>query len=132
MLKKISLNPKQLFLIDGFGAVISAVCYFLVLANFERFFGLPQREVYYLGFLAIIYAAYSFICYIKDLEHWQPFMKVIAMANLLHCFITIGLVIYYYQQITIWGMLYFIGELIIVIPLATLELKTSSGESQLV
>ena len=108
--------------------MLSATLYILVLANLYSVFGIPITELYFLGVLAVIYATYSFTCYIKDLNHWEPFMKAIAIANLFHCCLTIGLIIYYFEQITIWGMLYFIGEMIIVIPLAILELKTASDE----
>ena len=132
IINEIQGNSKKLFLIDGLGAMFSATLYTLVLANFYSFFGIPIKELYFLGFLAVIYATYSFTCYIKDLNHWQSFMKAIAIANLFHCCLTIGLLIYYYQQITMWGMLYFIGEFMIVIPLAILELKTSSAESPII
>jgi hypothetical protein len=54
---------------------------------------------------------------------WQIFLKIIAFANLFYCFITFGLVIYYFNSITILGIMYFIIEKIIVIPLAVFELK---------
>jgi len=126
----INVKPKALFLVDCLGALLSAILYLLVLANYNDFFGLPAKELNYLGFLAIIYTIYSFTCYAIYLNFWQPFMKAIAIANLVHCCITIFLIFYYAQQITIWGILYFAGELIIVIPLAIWELKIATRKSQ--
>ena len=52
--------------------------------------------------------------------------KVIAMANLIHCFITIGLVFYFYHKLTILGLTYFLIELIIVFGVIIIELKAAS------
>ncbi len=125
-LKRIALNPKRLFLIDSLGALLSAILYSAVLARFESIFGMPQNVLYGLSFLAGAYAIYSCICYFSNLEKWRPYLKIIAIANLLHCCLTIGLVFSCYQKLTILGLCYFAGELIIVMSLAVVELKTIS------
>ncbi len=124
--KSIEDNPIKLFLIDGLGALLSGTLYIGLLANFQSFFGMPLREIYILTVLAAIYAVYSFSCYFLKVDRWPIFLKAIAIANLLHCCLTIGLIIYFKEVITIWGVLYFIGELIIVVPLALFEWRTAS------
>lgn len=126
-LRIIKQEPKKLFLVDGYGAVLSAFLYMAILANFESVFGMPQEELHFLGFLAGVYAVYSFSCYLMKVNNWQFFMKIISIANISHCFITVGLVIYYSQIITAWGILYFVGEIFIVLPLALLEWNTASN-----
>lgn len=128
ILEKINRKPKILFLVDGYGALLSSLLYIAVLANFEEVFGMPRVEVYVLSFLAGLYAIYSFSCYHLKLKNWPLFMKVIAIANLLHCCLTIGLVIYYFDIITILGLIYFAGEVIIVVALAKLEYKTAASQ----
>jgi len=62
-ISRIIQEPTRLFLIDGYGALLSAFLYMVVLVNFESAFGMPQRELHFLGFLAGVYAVYSFSCY---------------------------------------------------------------------
>lgn len=126
MINKLILGPKKLFLIDCLGALISAFLLGVVLVLFEEFIGMPKEVLYYLALIACIFAVYSFFCYFHFPNNWQPFMKAIAIANLLYCLTTIGLVIYFYSQLTTLGAMYFLGELAIIIALISLELKTAS------
>ncbi len=126
ILKKIALNPRRIFLIDNLGALLSAILYSAVLARLESTFGMPQNVLYGLSFLACAYAIYSCTYYFANSKKWRPYLKIIAIANLLHCCLTVGLVFSYYQKLTILGMCYFAGELIIVMGLAVVELKTIS------
>ena len=60
------------------------------------------------------------------MENWKPYMKIIAVANLMYVCLTAGLIVYLYQKLTILGLTYFVLEIIVVIILAILELKTAS------
>ncbi len=122
------LKPRRLFLIDSLGAMLSAVLYGGLLAQFQSTFGLPADIAYGLAVAAGAFAIYSGICYLLNLKKWQPYLKVIAVANLLHCGFTIGLAGIYYQEITLLGILYFSGEWLIVISLALVEWRTASGK----
>jgi hypothetical protein len=77
-----SINPKKLFLIDSLGGLVSAFMLGVVLARFEDTFGMPPMVLYVLAFLASLFFAYSFFCFIHVTEHWRSYMKVIAVANL--------------------------------------------------
>ena len=50
-------------------------------------------------------------------------MRAIAIANLLYCGLTLGLVIYLHRELTPLGMLYFGSEIVIIVGLAIVELK---------
>lgn len=126
ILKKAAADSRKLFLIDSLGALLSALLYGVVLANLESVFGMPPKILYGLSFMAGLYAIYSGICYFLNLKNWQPFLKIIALANLFHCHLTIGLVFFHFQKITLLGLLYFVGELILVVSLAIIEWKTAS------
>ena len=110
---KMVLNPKRLFLIDFFGAVLSAFLLGIVLVKLESIIGMPSNVLYILAILACGFAVYSFLCYLFVKENWQPFLKIIAIINLSYCLVTMGLVIYFYQEITTLGHIYFILEMII-------------------
>lgn len=119
-------NPNKLFLTDSIGALLSALLLGLLLARLEDTFGMPQKVLYFLSCVAFIFSIYSFSCYLRKIENWRPYLKLIAMANLVYCCITIGLVIYFYQKLTLLGLVYFFAELIVVVILILIELKTAA------
>ncbi|MFT4973000.1 MAG: hypothetical protein ACI9XO_004416 [Paraglaciecola sp.] len=120
-------NPKQLFLIDGFGAILSAFLLGIVLVHFENCFGMPVKALYFLAILPCFFAIYDFICFFKAGENWQPYLRIIAFANLIYCVISIGFVVNFYELLTDLGKLYFLLELIIVLLLVLVELKTATN-----
>lgn len=120
------INPTRLFLIDSLGALLSALMLGLVLANLENVFGIPPGVLYFLAFIACIFFVYSFLCFKGNIENWRPYMKLIAIANLLYCCLTIGVIIYIPQKPTALGLLYFVLEIFAVTILATIELKVAS------
>jgi hypothetical protein len=122
-----NINPKKLFLIDSIGALLSAILLGLVLARFENIFGMPPKTLYALSFIACIFSIYSFLCFSGKIENWRPYLKIIAIANLLYCLLTIGLIIYFYQKLTVLGLIYFVLEIIIITILAMIELKTAAN-----
>ncbi|MEM9548197.1 MAG: hypothetical protein AAGA77_19605 [Bacteroidota bacterium] len=116
-------NPYSIFLIDGYGALLSMFLYLALLATYSGFFGMPRLTFISLGLLAALYAVYSFSCYLIKVKNWSSYLRVIAIANLLHCLLTCVLIIYYWRMVTIWGVFYFVGEILIVTALAMYELK---------
>lgn len=126
LLDEISLNPRRLFLIDSLGALLSTLLYLFVLAKMVGVFGMPQKVIYPLAVLAGVYTIYSGLCYWLKPKNWRPFLKVIALANLLHCGLTFCLLFIYQQELTALGVVYFLGEIIIVVCLAIIELRVAS------
>ena len=124
--QNIQISPKQLFLIDSFGALVSAFMLGIVLVEFNDWFKMPIRELYILGGLAVVFAVYSFLNYTFFSENWRSFMKIIAIVNLLYCVLTMSLVIYHLETMSILGIIYFILESIIIIILARIELKMTA------
>jgi len=121
-----SLNPKQLFLIDGFGAILSAFLLGFVLVKLERVFGIPRTTLYFLALLPCFFAAFDFYCYRWIKTDMGTFLKAIAYINLLYCGLSMGLAIYHHSKITYWGWAYILLEILIVAYLAILELKTAN------
>ena len=119
-------NPKKLFLIDGSGALLTAFLLGVVLTRFEANFGMPRKVLYPLSTMACLYAAYSMGCYFWVGRNWRPFLKAIALANLIYCCLTIGLVIFFYQSLTMLGFTYFVGELLVIGGLIYVELLAVS------
>lgn len=118
-----TLNTKTLFIIDGLGALLSAFLLGVVLVQLKHLFGMPKETLYFLAFLPCLFALYDLICYLKVQENDLFFLKGIALANLSYCCLSLVLVIQHYPQLTNLGFAYFILELIIVLILASIQLK---------
>lgn len=111
----------KLFLVDGVGALVTATLLLAVLARFESTFGMPVRIIYLLAALACVFAAYSLTCHFTLRGDWRPFLKAIAAANIAYCLITLALLILFRNEITVFGVIYFVGEIFMVAALAAYE-----------
>ena len=123
IIKRLIRNPKTLFLVDSLGALVTALILFAILKNCYNYFGMPQTLLAYLSMIAVVFCLYSMSCFILVKDNWQPFLRVISYANLLYCCLTLSLLVYYYQSITIFDVTYFIAEIISVCGLVFIELK---------
>ncbi len=115
--------PRKIFLVDGAGALISALMLGAVLAPLHPFTGLPSTTLYLLSAVAVVFAAYSFTCYFRIKDQWRPYLLVIAVANILYGLFTAGLLIRFSSSLTMPGMIYFIGELLVIGSLVCLEIS---------
>lgn len=116
-----SISPSQFFLIDGFGAAISAILLGLVLPRYHLYVGMPLEALYFLAAWPILFAAYDFICYWSVSKNWRPFLRTISIANIAYCLLSVSLLVLHADQLTALGWIYFAGELVIVATLAYLE-----------
>lgn len=117
------LPSKNLFLIDGLGALLSAFLLGIVLVYFESSFGMPRAGLYFLSGIACILATFSLTNYFLIKETRKLYLKLIGYANLLYCCLTLALTLYFYHEITVLGVIYFLGELSIIVTLAAVELR---------
>jgi hypothetical protein len=125
-----TFKPKTFFIIDGLGALLSAFLLGVVLVQFESIFGMPKETLYILAFLPCLFALYDLVCYLKVKKNELLFLRGIAMANLFYCCLSVGFVLSDYAELTNLGLAYFIVELIVVLILAGIQLKTSFNESK--
>lgn len=114
---------KRLFLIDALGAVATAMMLGLVLTQFESAFGMPRRVLVPLALVAVGFAAYSLSCFVR--ASGPAFLLGIATANTLYCVVTLSLVIYLRASLTWLGVAYFLGEIVIVMALVTVEVRAA-------
>ncbi|APG64146.1 hypothetical protein LPB136_01650 [Tenacibaculum todarodis] len=121
---------KKFFLIDGFGAILSALLLGLVLTKLETYFGIPKPTLYLLATLPCLFAIYDFYCYFKISRDLGKFLKAIAIINLLYCCLSIAFTIYHHNLITTLGWLYIIVESIIVTTIAFIELRAVKNHRQ--
>jgi hypothetical protein len=118
-------NKYYIFLVDGLGASISTLFLF-VLASFESVFGMPKDILFQLIPVTGLFAVYSFSCYILKPQQWRRFLKGIAVANLLYCCVSLGLIYFFFDKLTWLGVLYFLSEKMVLLALSWFELRLSN------
>ena len=116
----------MLFLIDSLGAMLTAFFLFIVLRNFNEYFGMPQTILIYLSVIAAIFCIFSTACFFFLKDNWIPFIRAIGIANFLYCILTVGLLIIYFPILTIIGITYFLVEIAIICVLVYIELKAAT------
>ena len=121
---------KKLFLLDAAGALLSAFLLGVVLVRLESFFGIPRSTLYFLAALPVVFAMYDFYCYYKVEGSLEKYLKGIAVVNLFYCGISLLLALYHIEYITIYGWVYIIVEIIIVMALALYELKVANAQTK--
>lgn len=124
MLEKIS--ARKLFLLDSAGALLTAVLTGFVLVSMQSIFGMPRKPLLFLSSIAFMFSVYSLLCYFFVRKWPAPFLKMIAFMNFLYCCLTLALVVYHRDLVTIWGWLYFLGEAVVIISLVMLERRKAS------
>lgn len=125
-LHQLNSNPKNLFLVDAIGALLSAFLLGIVLVQFESFFGIPRETLYILAIIPCFFSGYDLMCYFRINKNLSPFLKGIAYANILYCGISLAFAFYHYHEITIWGWCYILSEVVIVLILAGIEIKVGN------
>lgn len=124
-----TIHPKQLFLIDAIGGLMTASLLFFLLARLEHVFGMPEKPLIVLSIIALAYVSYSFSCYCFVKHNWRPFLLIIAIANALYCVATAILIQQYSGQLTLPGFTYFIAEMAIICILVVVEIRVAQTGS---
>jgi hypothetical protein len=120
-------KPKILFLADSLGAMLTAFCLFVVLRNFNEYVGMPVTILTWLSVIAACFCIYSITCFLFVKQRWATFIKGIAMANLVYCILTTGLLLIYYPLLTTIGIVYFLTEIAIICVLVYIELTVAAA-----
>ena len=120
-LKNLNSKPRALFIIDGFGALVSAFFIGFVLVKFQPFIGLSKSTLYFLAVFPTILIVYNVYCYFRNPIKVLVCLKIIAFLNLFYCFLSIAIILYNYNSITKLGLFYFGLEILVLLLLFRLE-----------
>jgi hypothetical protein len=123
----VDLKPKEFFVVDGFGAILSAFLLGVVLVKMESVFGIPSSTLHFLATLPVLFAIYDLYCFSQLDDKLGHLLMGIAVINLLYCCLSIGFAFYHFQTITVFGWAYIIIEILIVTIIAIFELKTAKS-----
>lgn len=118
-----------MFIIDGIGAMLTAALLMFLLGNLNEYFGVPATTLTYLAVIAAAFCIYSFTCFFVGRKNPPPFIRTIAIANLLYCLLTLVILITRFSEITTLGIAYFVGEMGIICVLVYTELAVASSIS---
>jgi hypothetical protein len=130
-IEKIQSKPKTIFLLDGLGALLTAVLLLFILSPFDIYFGMPRAILTVLSLTAFLFAFYSFFSFTISKPNIQKLLKPIILANSIYCLTTLGLVFFFLDRLTTLGMIYFIGEISIIFGLIYIEVKILKTKQQL-
>lgn len=122
-LKK-AYSPKTLLLFDGFGALVSAFFLGVLLVQFQSYVGMPTDVLYSLASLALLYALFGLSAFLFIKKGWSGYLKIVVIANLIHCAITVGFLITYRQDLLLFGWIYFVLEIVIILLIVSVELRS--------
>lgn len=127
-LKEQLKDPKRLFQLDGFGALLSMFMLGFVLVEMQWFFGIPKSTLYLLAAIPFFFGLYDAYCFIYVKKTFAPYLKAIAIANTLYCAFPIGAAIHHRQVITKFGWIYIILEIIIIMGLVSLQWQSANNQ----
>lgn len=118
-------KQKTIFLIDSLGAILTSFFLFVIMRQFNEYFGMPETILTSLSILAICFSIYSMACFLFLKGSPTPFIRIIGIANLLYCSLTILLLIKHFALLTIIGTIYFLIEIVIILGLSYIELHVA-------
>ena len=121
---KINLSIQKIFLLDALGAATTAIIILFILKPNQIFIGLPEQILGTLGTIALLFSVYSFGCFFVKTSKTnaaQLLLKIIAIANMIYCGLTISLICIYRFDISMLGTAYFIGEVVVILSLVLVE-----------
>lgn len=121
----LSINHKNIFLVDAIGALLSLLGLIAIKLFFDGF-GMPLSVVKALLFFPLVYFVFSFCCFIVKPKSQKLLLFTIAIANFLYAVITSILISQNYTSITTIGLCYFILEIIILLFIVATEIKLAT------
>jgi len=125
LINKALQNPKKLFLVDAFGAGITAILLGIVLPHFEPLFGIPKSVLHFLALVPISFIIYDLFGYSSKNKTIGLWLKGIAFLNISYCIISLVCALLNQNEITFWGWYYIISEVLIILLLVIIELKVA-------
>lgn len=118
-------QPKKLLLLDAMGAFITATFIGVVMRNHIDIFGLPPQEAVVMTFIAYSFFCFSGICYLLVQNKQYKYIYIIASANSLYILLSFFIFLNHFKDLTPFGIVYLISEIVTIILLVTLEFSVA-------
>ena len=124
------MTPKNMLLVDGLGACLSAVCLGGVLPALQAHVGMPKGVLFLLAAIAALFALNSLLAHRFAGRHAATWLRGVLAANLLYCVLTGSLLAIHRSELTPLGVAYFVAEILIVLGLAGAERASLRAEER--
>lgn len=125
LIERLVRSPRTLFLVDGVGALVTALLVGVVLPMLGEHIGTPRPVLRALAVAAAVFAAYSLTCAATRPTRWPGYLRGIALANAGYCLVTAAVLFRFAAALHVLDWLYFVGEIVVVGALVTLELRVA-------
>ncbi len=122
---------KKILLLDSFGALLTAIN-LLVIPLFEKYTGIPRDITLLLVPLPFLYSIFSFLSYKFGNHYWRSLLKMIAIANLFYCCLTMYVTWINFDTLKILGITYFSIEISVIVILVIFEFRIALHKKELV
>ena len=121
ILHKADLKPDTLFVLDGLGALISALFLGFILVRFEHIVGIPATTLYFLAVFPLFFFFFDLYCLKRNEKSTGKLLTVLAFFNFGYCLISLSFAIYHRASLSAYGWIYISVELVILLVLARVE-----------
>lgn len=118
------INKRNIFLIDGTGAVISSIFLAVILPLLQTYIGTSFNILFLLVGIAVTFSAYSLSSYKYSNYLNKNRLKIIIFGNLSYVILASYLIFIMTTHTTFFGRLYFVLEILIIIFLVIIEIHT--------
>jgi hypothetical protein len=123
-------NPRKIFLIDLAGACFSFIIVAFIVGIWPQLFGITIPVIKTMMALAFIFGMYSYKCYNSKTINWRNHLAVLAFANMLYILFIMIVLFIKATELTGLGVLYLIGEMVIIGILVRVEMRLIKEVSQ--
>lgn len=120
---------RKLLLLDGAGALLSAVMLGGLLASRAELVGVSRGVLHALAGMAVVFAVISLSSYRWAGRKWYKWLRVMGWVNVAYCALTLTLMCLLHETLSWPGAAYFILEIALVLTLARVELKAAKQET---
>lgn len=114
-------TPRTALLLDGIGALATALMLCGVLPMFHEAVGLSRGVLVTLGLFGAVYGAYSLACARFVTTHARRALAIIMVANLVYCGVSASVVLTHGAAMTALGIAYFAAEIVVILALVAFE-----------
>jgi hypothetical protein len=90
----------------------------------ENFFGLSKSATVVLSIPITTLLIFSMSCFLLKPQNWKFYMKFVILGNLAYCLFTTTVIILKFKQLTLWGVSYFLLEILVILFIAGVEIMT--------
>ena len=117
------VDEKNIFLIDGLGALASLFFLGVVLPALDGFIGMPIHILYLLAVAPALFLGFDTYCFFYARSANKKHLLAIIGANATYCLVSTVILIQHFDSLTGWGLLYFSGEILILIAMIVYEAR---------